>query len=406
MSLYQELYDDAHAAYRAGQLRIAAITFREAALRARQLKDEARWFSSTMWAARAEFGLGRQRIAQGLLLEAAPQLGVSKDYDRWQYAKLRLGILMRWRPRKRDLESLIAELERTQRSWARAPRQDVAECHSRLAAMRGDWSATLRYGEQAFQTYDHSRGGTVRYSAPILCAHASIRLQDFEAAEAWIAAMHVADDSQSGWEKQIRASQASGALALARARGAAMADLRQLLRRLQDDFHGIEDQWTGNSLRHDQLYVWLADAAHGDPAKRWHPARAACRLERRGGLDVHREYKQRMGLLDYRLACLRFVVGLPAVDEQHVAPPSGPLCIVLGGEYRRRAQRCWAALTRAARHAARLDGMLECSWRTEEVARRERWLLAIGEAHARASDRTHPRMRQGSARSLSGAPRA
>lgn len=378
MASYEELHSEAFQAYRSGQCRYASLKFQEAATRARALNDEGNWFSSTVWAAEAEYLLGRYSLAQSLLLRSAMRVSDNRDFERWIYYRLRFLVSAQWRPRKQDLAAAIDNLKEELRRF-RYARRDFDYCRLLFFQMQGEWQAALACGEKAFHEDDSE--GVVQLEVARMCADLCIRLKRYSAAEEWIEAIHVESEWRRGWNEFILVRQSECRLRLARARGDDIATVNKRLRDFKEKARVVDDFNSAFARTDAELRVSLADPACGDPAQPWHPARVICRARLATPLNIHHRYTWHLHVLDYRLACVRYGLGLPAVDEEHQGPPEAPLTVTPGVDHRRSLQRAEVALFRVIRFAARLDGMLVCAWRMAEVARRERWLSALREAY-------------------------
>jgi hypothetical protein len=386
MRSYEELHHEAYDAYQSGQSRYASLKFQEAARRAKALNDEHNWFRSTVWAAEAEYFLGRYALAQALLLSAAREVGNSRGCDRYLFFKLRFLVPAQWRPRKQDLITAITHLAEEQRRLGHSL-HDLHYCRLLFFRMQGDWQAALQWGEKSFHRDDDS-SGVVKFEVAKMCAELSIRLQHYAIAEQWIEAIHVHSEWTSGWNEYILARQSECRLRLARARGDDIANIDKLLREFRNNNRKLDDFNSAGAQRDAEIRASLADRACGDPAKSWHPARRACRTRLTAPLNIHHRYAWYLHVLDYRLASLRYSLDLPAVDEEHVSPPAAALRVTAGADSRRRLQRARVALTRATRLAAQLDGMLQCGWRIAELARRQSWLRSMSEACDAAQERS------------------
>ncbi|MBN9524210.1 hypothetical protein J0H58_37815 [bacterium] len=135
------------------------------------------------------------------------------------------------------------------------------------------------------------------------------------------------------------------------------------------------------SLRVHLLLRDKSRTALDDPADLSHPARRAARFPRTQ--NVHTRYHYLLALVDYRLACLRFTTGLPAVDDLYYRKPDKiPQRIMLAEPEKFRVQlRAFDRSCRMLeRHARHLDGLLKCSWRTEEALTRRQRCAAIAAA--------------------------
>jgi hypothetical protein len=118
------------------------------------------------------------------------------------------------------------------------------------------------------------------------------------------------------------------------------------------------------------LKAWLLDSDLGDPCDLAHPSREG--LSRRSPSDqgLSDIYDRAVAVLCYRLACLRYSVGVPPVDDVYYQKPQrfpDGQCLSDADEVRRRLYKARVAVRWAMRWAVHLDALLECDWRQLEV---------------------------------------
>jgi len=91
-------------------------------------------------------------------------------------------------------------------------------------------------------------------------------------------------------------------------------------------------------------------------------------------------YERRLLLVDYRLAVVRYAVGIPPVDDLwYTRPQTLPdtMSRLDRDDFQKRVFHTRRALRRAMIYAEYLDGCWECSWRQEEIRGREERLNEI-----------------------------
>jgi hypothetical protein len=378
VSSTQALLDEIYAAIASGQYRLASLAAAEALECAHKIGDTNTVIEASYWAAEAAQKLGNYPKALQHIIDGE-HLDSSISLSRWRRRVVQFDILSCWQPYREDLKLRINEMKRLGSQFA-APKADVCLVEAILHALVGDWTSALREASQGYRDALKSPEGVVAYAFAKLCATACIRLREFSAAKNWIALVGVRENIKDGWEPQIIANQAILSLTLARARGLEIAKLRALLEAVEDTCRKLDEERYVVSMHTSRFRVELLDPSNGDPETLWHPARAACFYRFKDRLNVHQRYVHNLQVLDLRLASLRFACGLTPLDDDFASPPLGALSCTAHPDLARRLRRAHAALAVAYRHARRIDTMLECVWREEEVKRRAAWIEAIDSA--------------------------
>ena len=162
--------------------------------------------------------------------------------------------------------------------------------------------------------------------------------------------------------------------------GADYERVRSAYRRYLDQLsriNGIHD------LDETIVRVELLNGDRGDPGESSHPARRQMLLKRPGPHCLPQMYWRSLISTDYHLACLRYCVGIDAVDDgYYTIPQSVPIqCVPMDGEgFDDRVRRARLAVERTMKHAKTLDGWLECDWRQKSVESRRKRLEEIATA--------------------------
>jgi hypothetical protein len=117
-----------------------------------------------------------------------------------------------------------------------------------------------------------------------------------------------------------------------------------------------------------------------DPVDPFHPARAALRKR---PLNVHNQYHYRLAVVDFHLAGLRYLTGLPALDDLYYRHPDAiptHLSVVDRSSFATRLTHFQKSWRRLDTHARWLDGLLQSTYRTEEAESRLKRCKAIAQA--------------------------
>jgi hypothetical protein len=167
--------------------------------------------------------------------------------------------------------------------------------------------------------------------------------------------------------------QAELSIRLALASNGQISDITRSLRVLMDRSTGSQDVEVANEVRGLTMRVNLLDQNNGDPAAPHHPSRQELKRRLAPAFSVANRYGAHLLLLDYRLACLRFVAGVSPVDDLYYnqdqeIPVSVPA--VDAAEFASRLRKARKTAQWTLRYAQKLDTMLECDWREKELLTR------------------------------------
>jgi len=272
---------------------------------------------------------------------------------------------MEVRPELARLQRQLSDLESLAIRHVHSP-SDLHLQRGGISYCRGDWAVALTHFSRGWQTYVD--GGWAKHefsSSALLCC---LRLNRREEAESWWKHLSVTD--QDSWNKGEMLKSTSLWLALE----AGSLDAAQNC--VENGCgHPVGELRGRLFLRGDAL-----DPIH-DPSDLTHPANKFALFERKE--SVHVRYYQVLALVDYRLACLRFTVGMPAVDDLYYRQPDFiPPSLKISDSNKPRQQLrsfrfTWHLLWRLAK---RLDALLECDWRTKETVSRWNRAKAIATA--------------------------
>jgi tetratricopeptide (TPR) repeat protein len=380
-------------AYVAADNRYASIRFRQAAELAREYTDETLWFKATVWAAEALFSMDDLRAAFSAIMMARLEEPQGDGFEHWLCRKLQFKIGLAWKPLRNELEAMLNDLAQYHRRCDFA-KHDLYIMRGRLFAARGAWEEALSHFETGFKSRaeDDSTGST-RNSIAYDAADCCIILRRFSAAEDWIKAIYDRSEWEKGWVNTIPRYQAHSQLRLARARHKPFSEIKHLFRKFDELCLGVDEKLLRDAVRRELVRVELLNPDGGDPASPLHPSRNACRDLSGRMLSWHFRFDHTLLALDYRLACLRFAVGVVPIDDEFdkVVPSLGKLVLSDQYDFDRRLLKAREALHRAQNRSAALDAMLESNWRTKEVEARAIWINAITSA-GRVNRTSEPRL--------------
>lgn len=368
MAFHLDLNKEARASYRQGRYDEAALVFRRAAAAALDIGNQAAWFEYTVWAALAKTEQGDLLAAMRLLLEARSQEpNDAPQYEAWLARKGQFEITFACAPELPRLQLLLQEL---QNYGARnhVPAADIECVEAELLLARGFWAKSLVCSESAWTKHDGK--GTVKYGIACCAMAAATRLGHTAVAHEWLVVLQGCGNDNFS-DKAFRNAEEN--LKLALAEKGSFATVEPLLRTLADHAISLQVNSITDRLRELSTRVHLLDALAGDPCSRHHPARSTLRQRPANRNSVFDRYAARLLVLDYRLAALRFVVGIPPVDDlyyscpQQTSLPAPPKQIAL---IRKRLAKAHAAASWVRIYARHLDDVLECDWRQREIQAR------------------------------------
>jgi hypothetical protein len=292
-------------------------------------------------------------------------------YESWTLRRNRYWIAMALRPERGHVEQILADL----RAFAVdhvVPAADLSQIEANLLFMRGDWRSSLAKCEASWRDFDGQ--GITKSSKASLAARCCLRLGDLAACRDWSAALD--NDEEDTIVAFSRRNSAHISLILAVAEGQSYPVLLSRLRTFVDR---VDDA----SARDFVVWVHLLDPHAGDPAADAHPAYAEIRRPLGLRQSVDGRYGAHLLHLDYRLACLRYAAGVPAVDDfyyqQPQQVPARP-AVADREQIRRRLHKARTAARSAMRYAHHLDTLLECGFRQAEVRARGERIAEIGQA--------------------------
>lgn len=371
MAHHRQLEAEATAAYSAGRFDEAALLFRRMAAAALEVGERAMWFEAFVWAAISTRLVGDLRKALGLLIEARqsePQH--APPYLGWIVRKQLFWISLDINPQRRTLEHLLDEL-RTHAREHGVPAAEFLVLEGDLLELHGDWQGRLERCESAWQAYDDeqtSLKSDLGSGAAVCC----IELGRFAECREWLAEAAAASTSAEFVQHVAeRLARIETCLALAECQRCDV--IESTLRRYIDRAMGMQSTRREDRVRELVARVHLLNPQKGDPAKSLHPSyMELCRLPR-CRQSVHLLYRAHRVHLDYRIACLRYAVGVPPVDDLYYNRPQGSPERSPTDGAPLRLRRARASLRSTLRWARHLDELIECDWRQREIeARRER----------------------------------
>jgi len=356
------LHNEAMALYREGKDSAAALTWARAREAARTFGDQAAAWQAGVWEADSWRHAGDVRRSLGLFLSLLSDIPPDAPaYERWMAHKKVFTIQLQLRPERTRLQRVLAEMDTLATKHAHPP-NDPHYCRGDLAFGRGAWDEALGHVARGWQATEVEYTGHIKSHFAWRAVQCSLRLGQREDAEIWRDRLTMTD--QDEWEDARQRLKAATFLLALEVRDDAGIEMC-----VNSGCGGDHYELRG------QLFLRGAslDGLH-DPGDLSHPTRKLAVLKRTQ--DVHKRYTCVLGLVDYRLACLRFTAGLPAADDLYYRRPDvipKRLKLAEPAKFQRQLRGFLLTWHLLLRHAKRIDTLLECDWRTQEAtARRKR----------------------------------
>ena len=367
MSRFQDIYYEAHERYKKDHKSEAALTFEQGRRIAKEYLMPAEAAEAGVWAAISWAEAGNPIKAYRLLMEI---LSTAEDdlepLDQWRAKKWALHISLCLRPELEKLQQRLETLTQFQQEYSIFPIADVHQLTGDLLRHQGQWQAALTEYELAWTTYDDL--GYTKYGKANLAAWCNLRLGNLVAAQRWC---DLLGETETDWpSSRITWYTLQANLALYGG-DYAQAEAHATQAEQKKDYV----QYGAGGSFEIRVRTLLLQPDLGDPARPHHPARFRLRQRFQGKPWVFDVYDRALLIADYRLACVRYCLGVPPVDDYWYQQPQQlpsrlPADFQLS-DFQRRVQLARRGIRLAQKQAVYLDGCFQCHWRQAEVQQRQ-----------------------------------
>lgn len=374
MNRYKELVEEARDAQKNNQLQNAALLWEQSYQLAKQLGEAERAFKAGANAADNWLLCGHPWRALDLYVEVLQDVPPTIDLDSLWGAKQRVfEIFLLYNPQLKVLQRRLNELESMAQGFPDLQRREN-QARALLFRVRGKYEDALFYFGSAWakrNKADHS-DRWIAYNVVI----ANLKLGRIDSARHWHELLGKTGKNKIG---SIYFHKCSAYLALWEGQVTEAEQQAQLAEELAESLQWPQEQQRAIELR---IRTLLLQSDFGDPATPHHPARHRLK-QRMGGKkpQVFMIYDHRLLLVDYRLATLRYALGMsPVEDEWYRYPQTLPVSLPTRfnmPDFDRRVLKTRTALHHAMQYAIYLDNCLEYEWRQTEIRGREARLTEI-----------------------------
>jgi hypothetical protein len=369
-----QIETDSSIAYGEGRYFEAAVLFDRAREEARAGNDRGRYLGATVWAGICYQLAGRPVRAMGLLMEVINHCDVQlSHWDQWLAHIQLCEVLRDYGGDRRTLSEQLHRLkalEGVNSCWARS---DVLWLEAGALEAEGRWDDACRLLEQAWVA---GRRTFMKFLIAEYAVRIHLAAGREQEARQW--SLRLKETERYFSESRVAALEAQARLALWDCDRAA---LDCISRQLQHEAEGLQRPlWEGRALR-IRIRASLLNPDLGDPMDLAHPARRLLRERPRGGVTREERFQQRLLLLDYRLACLRYAAGLLPQETLYGWRVKGDMMrhrpAVDECEFSQRLGKVTHAVKSARVRARSLDDNFDCHWREREVQRRHQVVEAL-----------------------------
>lgn len=372
-----EHHPEGQTAYRRGHYREAAVRFELAREQAQRNHQEVEAFQLAVDAANSWHLAGNPVRGLSLLTEILADVPAGIELlDLMAARRVAFELCRCFQPNVSDLERRLAEFRETVGGHHGHSQAFIFRLESVVRRAEGRHQEAVQALERAW-----SHQGDTNGFAPYLTTYGAVfshlALGNMGEAERWCGLLEEADaglvDDRAAW------CEARARIALYRRDVAACEQAVQQLRALVAHTH--QPIWQ-RRLVMVGVRASLLHYEFGDPLAPRHPAWSYLRMRVRGMPEVYDRYDRALLIVDYRLAAVRFSMGVSPVEDlyygdpqQHSAPAQLPG--LLHDEIARRVATCHKAIRRARARAEALDSAFYCDWRQREVASRGKRLESL-----------------------------
>ncbi len=370
MQTAQELQNSAYEASLAGRKQESLLLYCQAATKAKEEKINQLWLDSMHRAGAAALDLSKIPMAMRLFLEALAEEHRMPREITWVFIHDRL-MELKIRRRSTPLPELVQALQRFRNILSEYPQWqclgDLQEAD--ILAQRGLFSQAVSLLENVWQRSDLDQVSKLHTSRALM--QCSLNLRRFDLLQAWLQKFR---EVETDYKNGQRLEKCEHEIHLQLAQTQDVNRLKAIERTAQDHIGNQNFSVLEDTFRHLSVRISLLDSVHGDPTDLAHPAKKALRMRTASKWYKGIHFERRLLSLDYRIAALRYALGVAPVDDLYYTTPQ-----ILSGvaptahepnDVQTRLNNAHVAANWARAYAKKLDERFECDWRQKIVDER------------------------------------
>jgi hypothetical protein len=277
--------------------------------------------------------------------------------------------LQGYSPELGKLHRQFEKLQKFQQEYPQLPISDVHEVNGGLLDAQGKREIALTEYELAWSKYNDNDGGYVKFGKAFLAGIDNLWIGKVDAAQRWC---HLLGQTEIDWpSSRCQWYLLNTEIALYRRDWREAEKAATQSEKKADLIQGCEITAGSHFLR---VRTILLQPELGDPIKTTNPARFRLRQAFVGKPDLEIRCDRVLLIADYRLACIRYLLRMPPVDDRWYQQPQEHPEILPSNftesEFKRRVQLTERSICSAMRQATYLDNCFQCTWRQEQVQKR------------------------------------
>jgi len=367
MSRFQDIYDEANELYRKDRYYDAAVTYEQARRIAKEYLMPAEAAKAGVWAAISWDMVAHPLKAYGLLMEILST--VDDDLEillRWYVRAKVFEITFYYFPNLDQLQNRLESLSQFQQEYLQLPSSDVHQFTGHFLRDQGKLTEALVEYELSWSQYYGD--GYYKYHKAEKACFCNLCLGNLAAAQRWCDLLGETEtdypSSRISWYTlQANLALYRGDYAQAEAHATTAEEKQEMVQEGAGGTFPI------------RVRTLLLQPDLGDPAYPRHPARFRLRHRFQGKPGVFDVYSRTLLVADYRLACVRYCLGVPPVDDDWYQQPQQLLTRLPAdfqlSDFQQRVQLACRGIHLAQKQAVYLDGCFQCQWRQAEVQQRQ-----------------------------------
>ena len=372
---FQKLYEEAIKLYIQGRSHDAAVLFERTQQIAKKYKMLQENFKSKVWAAITWHESYYITNAYNLLLDIVNYGDRHLDsIDRWKVKRRQFYLSIDFDPQLNKLLEHLENLRQFKEDYSDIPVADFYQDQGHFLRIKGNWRDSLKQYELSWSEYISQEN--YKWDKAYYAAFCNLKLGDLKNAQYWCDILE---------NTEINLPISRWAFWTLKANiflyGGKWQKAENSIIEAENKSQIIQIHYYQNQSLLLRVRTLLLQLEYGDILNRKHPARFRFKnFQEKSSekLDLHTKYDRILLIVDYYLACLRYILRIPPVDDYwyqypHQVPTIFPSNVDLS-EFQKRAKLTQRAINKAMKQGKYLDDYLGCNWRQQEVQERQRRL--------------------------------